>query len=134
MTRACFGGQPAVVFFEGWGFTVLRLVCQEAMVCLGNGVYRISGVPRMHERPQKARWVEKTNGCRPFLQIQELIEALRKLGYRVDTPNNKLPALFFGKGPVRGSVTVSVEEPPGHVFQIHRWYCTWWCQLEHHLC
>lgn len=24
------------------------------MVCLGNGVYRISGVPRMHERPQKA--------------------------------------------------------------------------------
>ena len=41
---------------------------------------------------------------------QELIEALRKLGYRVDTPNNKLPALFFGKGPVRGSVTVSVED------------------------
>lgn len=64
-----------------------------AMVCLGHGVYRISGVPRMHERPQK-----------------ELIEALRKLGYRVDTPNNKLPALFFGKGPVRGSVTVSVED------------------------
>ena len=26
------------------------------MVCLGNGVYRISGVPRMHERPQKARY------------------------------------------------------------------------------
>ena len=25
----------------------------EAMVCLGNGVYRLSGVPRMHERPQK---------------------------------------------------------------------------------
>jgi len=64
-----------------------------AMVCLGSGVYRISGVPRMHERPQK-----------------ELIEALRKLGYRVDTPNNKLPALFFGKGPARGSVTVSVED------------------------
>ncbi|CAK9078629.1 unnamed protein product [Durusdinium trenchii] len=64
-----------------------------AMVCLGKGVYRISGVPRMHERPQK-----------------ELIEALRKLGYRVDTPNNKLPAVFFGKGPISGSVTVSVEE------------------------
>ena len=25
----------------------------QAMVCLGHGVYRISGVPRMHERPQK---------------------------------------------------------------------------------
>ena len=23
-----------------------------AMVCLGSGVYRLSGVPRMHERPQ----------------------------------------------------------------------------------
>ena len=41
--------------------------------------------------------------------LQELIEALRKLGYRVDTPNNKLPALVHGKGPIRGSVTVSVE-------------------------
>lgn len=45
-----------------------------------------------------------------FEALQELIEALRKLGYRVDTPNNKLPALIFGKGPVRGSVTVSVED------------------------
>ena len=45
----------------------------------------------------------------PPLALQELIEALRKLGYRVDTPNNKLPALFHGKGPMRGSVTVSVE-------------------------
>eukprot|EP00438_Fugacium_kawagutii_P014329 Skav232173 [mRNA] locus=scaffold4749:87610:96248:- [translate_table: standard] len=43
----------------------------------------------------------------------ELIEALRKLGYRVETPNNKLPALFFGKGPARGSVTVSVEVGKG---------------------
>ena len=41
-----------------------------AMVCLGSGVYRLSGVPRMHERPQK-----------------ELIRALRSLGYRIDTPN-----------------------------------------------
>ena len=29
------------------------LSCAKAMVCLGNGVYRLSGVPRMHERPQK---------------------------------------------------------------------------------
>ena len=38
-----------------------------AMVCLGEGVYRLSGVPRMHERPQK-----------------DLILSLRALGYRVD--------------------------------------------------
>ena len=38
-----------------------------AMVCLGDGVYRLSGVPRMHERPQK-----------------DLILSLRALGYRVD--------------------------------------------------
>ena len=38
-----------------------------AMVCLGEGCYRLSGVPRMHERPQAA-----------------LLQALRSLGYRVD--------------------------------------------------
>lgn len=50
-----------------------------------------------------------SSSCHPAKHWQELIEALRKLGYRVETPNNKLPALFFGKGPARGSVTVSVE-------------------------
>ena len=56
-----------------------------AMVCLGNGVYRLSGVPRMHERPQR-----------------ELIRALRVLGYRIDTPNDKLPAVVYGAGPKPG--------------------------------
>jgi len=64
-----------------------------AMVCLGNGVYRLSGVPRMHERPQK-----------------ELIRALRSLGYRIETPNDKLPAVFYGEGAKPGAVTVSVED------------------------
>merc|ERR1712166_1635088 len=64
-----------------------------AMVCLGPGVYRISGVPRMHERPQ-----------------QELVRALRALGYRIDTPNDKLPAVVHGAGPKPGAVTVSVSD------------------------
>mmetsp|Transcript_117636 Transcript_117636/g.332791 ORF Transcript_117636/g.332791 Transcript_117636/m.332791 type:complete len:474 (+) Transcript_117636:112-1533(+) len=64
-----------------------------AMVCLGSGVYRLSGVPRMHERPQK-----------------ELVRALRALGYRIETPNDKLPAVFYGGGPRPGSVTVSVDD------------------------
>ncbi|CAJ1333200.1 unnamed protein product, partial [Effrenium voratum] len=83
--------QAPIELFVANAGTAARFL--SAMVCLGSGVYRLSGVPRMHERPQK-----------------ELIEALRALGYRVDTPNNKLPALFFGKGPLHGAVTVSVQD------------------------
>ncbi len=50
-----------------------------ALVCLGPGVYRLQGVPRMHERPQA-----------------ELFTALRELGYRVDSPTDRLPAVFHG--------------------------------------
>jgi len=64
-----------------------------AMVCLGEGVFRLSGVPRMHERPQAA-----------------LLEALRGLGYRIDSPNGCLPAVVHGQGRRPGSVRVSVEE------------------------
>lgn len=64
-----------------------------AMVCLGRGVYRLSGVPRMHERPQA-----------------ELIGALRRLGYRVDAPGDRLPAVIHGTGPRPGPVDVSVAE------------------------
>lgn len=65
-----------------------------AMLCLGHGSYRVSGVARMHERPQAA-----------------LIGALRELGYRVDTPNDRLPAVIHGDGPRPGaSCKVSVAE------------------------
>ncbi len=65
-----------------------------AMVCLGDGAYRLSGVPRMHERPQAA-----------------LIQALRELGYRVDSPNDRLPAVIHGKGgPGPGVCHVSIAE------------------------
>ncbi len=64
-----------------------------ALVCLGQGVYRLAGVPRMHERPQAA-----------------LFEALRQLGYRVDSTNDKLPALIHGAGPRAASCRVSVAE------------------------
>jgi len=53
-----------------------------AFICLGNGVYRLSGVPRMHERPQAA-----------------LFAALRELGYRVESEkgNDKLPVVIYGR-------------------------------------
>lgn len=64
-----------------------------ALVCLGSGVYCLSGVPRMHQRPQAS-----------------LFAALRQLGYRVDSPNGKLPALIHGGGVRPGHCTVSLTE------------------------
>ncbi|MFM2081354.1 MAG: hypothetical protein RL380_45 [Verrucomicrobiota bacterium] len=66
-----------IELFVGNAGTAARFLA--AMVCLGNGVYRLSGVPRMHERPQAA-----------------LFAALRELGYRVDSANDKLPAIIYG--------------------------------------
>jgi 3-phosphoshikimate 1-carboxyvinyltransferase len=86
--------QPLELFVGNAG-TAARFLA--AMVCLGNGVYRLSGVPRMHERPQAA-----------------LFRALRELGYRVDATGDKLPAVIHGQ--VRGekaevrSCAVSVAE------------------------
>jgi 3-phosphoshikimate 1-carboxyvinyltransferase len=60
--------------FVGNAGTAARFLA--AFVCLGHGVYRLSGVPRMHERPQAA-----------------LFSALRELGYRVESEkgNDRLP-------------------------------------------
>ncbi len=64
--------------FVGNAGTAARFL--SAFVCLGAGVYRLSGVPRMHERPQAA-----------------LFSALRELGYRVEPEkgNDKLPVKIF---------------------------------------
>jgi 3-phosphoshikimate 1-carboxyvinyltransferase len=83
--------QPLDLFVGNAG-TVARFL--SAMVCLGEGVYRLHGAPRMHERPQAA-----------------LFQALRQLGYRIDSPNDRLPALVYGAGPKLGArCTVSIEE------------------------
>jgi 3-phosphoshikimate 1-carboxyvinyltransferase len=84
-------GQPIELFVENAG-TAARFL--PPLLCLGAGSYRLSGVPRMHQRPQAA-----------------LVEALRALGYRIDTPNDRLPAIVHGDGPHPGATcTVSVEE------------------------
>ena len=78
--------------FVGNAGTAARFLA--ALVCLGCGVYRLSGVPRMHERPQAA-----------------LFSALRELGYRVKAANERLPATIFGTGPRPGSgCTVGIEK------------------------
>src|SRR5262245_5662430 len=83
--------RPLELFVENAG-TAARFL--PAMLCLGHGSYRVSGIARMHQRPQAA-----------------LVHALRELGYRIDTPNDRLPATVHGTGPRPGAAcTVSVEE------------------------
>src|SRR5471030_3226638 len=80
--------------FVGNAGTAARFL--SAFVCLGNGVYRLSGVARMHERPQAA-----------------LFQALRELGYRVETEQgyDRLPVFIQGAGPkARAKCKVSIEE------------------------
>jgi 3-phosphoshikimate 1-carboxyvinyltransferase len=69
--------------FVGNAGTAARFLA--AFVCLGDGVYRLSGVPRMHERPQAA-----------------LFQALRELGYHVESKNgnDNLPVTIFGRDTV----------------------------------
>ncbi|MCW5736836.1 MAG: 3-phosphoshikimate 1-carboxyvinyltransferase [Enhydrobacter sp.] len=84
-------GRPTEFFVANAG-TAARFL--PPLLCLGRGSYRVSGVPRMHQRPQAS-----------------LIKALRALGYRVDTSNDRLPAVVHGDGPHPGATcTVSVEE------------------------
>ncbi len=77
--------------FVGNAGTAARFLA--ALVCLGNGVYRLQGIKRMHQRPQAS-----------------LFGALRQLGYRIDSPNDQLPAVIFGGGPRAGSCRVDMEE------------------------
>jgi 3-phosphoshikimate 1-carboxyvinyltransferase len=77
--------------FVGNAGTAARFLAP--MVCLGHGVYRLQGVSRMHERPQAA-----------------LLQALRELGYRGDSLNDRLPVAIHGTGPRKGKCRVSIEE------------------------
>jgi 3-phosphoshikimate 1-carboxyvinyltransferase len=77
--------------FVGNAGTAARFLA--ALVCLGNGMYRLQGVPRMHSRPQAA-----------------LFAALRELGYQIDASKEKLPAVIHGMGARKGKCRVSIEE------------------------
>lgn len=88
----------ALELFVGNAGTAARFLA--ALVCLGGGVYRLHGVPRMHERPQAA-----------------LFEALRQLGYRIESElgNDKLPVRICGNAEYRirnseSSCHVSIAE------------------------
>ncbi len=83
--------EPLELFVENAG-TAARFL--PPLLCLGHGSYRVSGIPRMHERPQAS-----------------LIHALRELGYRIDSHNDHLPAVIHGTGRRQAATcSVSVEE------------------------
>jgi 3-phosphoshikimate 1-carboxyvinyltransferase len=77
--------------FVGNAGTAARFLA--ALACLGKGTYRLSGVARMHERPQAP-----------------LLNALRELGYEIDSQENTLPAVIHGSGPRAGKCHVSIEQ------------------------
>src|SRR5439155_4558226 len=78
--------------FVGNAGTAARFLT--ALVCLGHGLYRVHGFKRMHERPQAA-----------------LFDALRELGYCIDSVNDRLPATIHGSGPRPGATCcVSIAE------------------------
>jgi 3-phosphoshikimate 1-carboxyvinyltransferase len=83
--------QEPMELFVGNAGTAARFLAP--LVCLGQGSYRLHGVPRMHERPQAG-----------------LFRALRQLGYRITSPNDKLPAIIYGTGPRPGKCRVGIEE------------------------
>jgi 3-phosphoshikimate 1-carboxyvinyltransferase len=89
--KAGTAGAPLEVFVGNAG-TVARFLM--AMLCLGDGVYRLHGTARMHERPQGA-----------------LLEALRQLGYGIEAKNGRLPAVVSGEGGSgRRACSVSIDE------------------------
>jgi 3-phosphoshikimate 1-carboxyvinyltransferase len=77
--------------FVGNAGTAARFLA--ALVSLGNGAYRLHGVKRMHQRPQAA-----------------LFGALRQLGSRIDSPNDRLPAVIFASGSRNGACRINLEE------------------------
>ena len=64
-----------------------------AFVCLAEGAVRLSGVDRMHVRPQG-----------------ELFHSLRRMNYRIDSDNDLLPAVFHGTGPREMACSVSLQQ------------------------
>lgn len=77
--------------FVGNAGTAARFLT--ALVCLGEGWYRLDGVPRMRERPQA-----------------ELFQALRELGYRLEAEHDRLPVTVQGRGPRAASCRVSIQQ------------------------
>ncbi|MDH7502492.1 MAG: 3-phosphoshikimate 1-carboxyvinyltransferase [Verrucomicrobiota bacterium] len=95
--RGCDGrlpmgpGAEPVDLYVGNAGTAARFLT--ALACLGRGRYRLHGTDRMHQRPQSG-----------------LFKALRSIGYRIESSNDRLPAIVHGSGPRPGRCRVEVAE------------------------
>ena len=78
--RAGTPSQPLEIYVGNAG-TAARFLA--AMLCLGDGTYRVHGTARMHQRPQAA-----------------LFDAIGQLGFRVESNDGKLPATLGGEATV----------------------------------
>ena len=88
------GGPPErpLELFVGNAGTAARFIA--ALVCLGRDNYRLTGNARMHNRPQAA-----------------LFNALRQLGYSLESAEGRLPAVITGSGPHPGAACrVRIDE------------------------
>jgi 3-phosphoshikimate 1-carboxyvinyltransferase len=89
--RSGIPGQPLEIYVGNAG-TAARFLM--AMLCLGNGSYRLHGTARMHQRPQGA-----------------LFDAIRQLGYRIEAEGGRLPAVLRGEtASMSRACSVSIEE------------------------
>ncbi|HEV7927720.1 MAG TPA: 3-phosphoshikimate 1-carboxyvinyltransferase [Verrucomicrobiae bacterium] len=83
--------EKPLALFVGNAGTAARFLA--ALTCLGRGAYRLHGSDRMHERPQAA-----------------LFAALRALGYRIDSAQDRLPADIHGAGPHTARCRVDMSD------------------------
>jgi 3-phosphoshikimate 1-carboxyvinyltransferase len=83
--------EKPLALFVGNAGTAARFLA--ALACLGRGVFRLHGSERMHERPQAG-----------------LFAALRALGYRIDSAQDRLPADIHGAGPRPARCRVAMSE------------------------
>lgn len=77
--------------FVGNAGTVARFLLP--LLAMGGGAYNVTGTPRMNQRPQAA-----------------LFDALRQLGYRLDSEGGHLPATIRSDGPAAGTCEVGIGE------------------------
>lgn len=82
--------EPLDIFVGNAGTAARFLV---AFLCTGRGVYHVSGVERMHKRPQRA-----------------LFSSLKNLGYKIESNADYLPATIYGGGRKEKEVSVSIDE------------------------
>ena len=104
------GGTPnkPLELFVGNAGTAARFLT--AFVCLGSGVYKLTGVQRMHSRPQAALFDALRKPTIHERLLGLISPHLSKLGYKIESTDGKLPVTIYGGGSRPGKCRVSIVE------------------------